>query len=195
MMRRACFHAILYNAVSFSWKSISAEEHVGWPGTVTHIIRLQIGALLLCFGFVISRVAYLGCFVNVAYEDEPYLIVQFWSKCLILAQAVRPIVFVGLFTIPGFPRPDCIIDVSDELGAENKTWINKLKQWAKRSSFLKGTRGPHYLAMLEIISFVQLKFPPSVAIWHNNASSLLPKSLVHLMAPENLEIRFGNLAH
>lgn len=43
--------------------------------------------------------------------------------------------------------------------------------------------------MLEIISFVQLKFPPSVAIWHNNAiSALLPKSLVHLMDPETWKL-------
>lgn len=98
--------------------------------------------------------------------------------------------FAGLFTKVGFPQPDCIVDVSGELGAENKTWINKLKQSAKLSSFLKGTRGLHYLAMLEIISFIQLKFPPSVAIWHNNACALLPKSVLDLMPPETWKLDF-----
>lgn len=100
----------------------------------------------------------------------------------------------GLYCLRGFlPRqvsPDQIASLMSMVSLEqkNKTWINKLKQWAKLSSFLKETRGLHYLATVEIISFIQLKFLPSVAIWHYNASALLPKSLLDLMSLETWKL-------
>ncbi len=93
---------------------------------------------------------------------------------------------LGLFTKAGFPRPDCIIDVSDELGAENKTWINKLKQLAKLTSFLKGTRhachaGDNFICPTEISTLC-------CHLAQQCYSALLPKSVVHLMDPETWKL-------